>query len=215
MAFTVNVDFSRKFEIEAPFDTVFDVLANVPESASHFPNVDKLVDLGGNAYRWEMKKIGVASYSLQTIYASKYEPDHEKGTIKWTPVPGEGNAEVRGNWKLLNKGGKTECRLSTSGVMEVPLPKLVKMMVAPIVIAEFNRMVDKYTDNLQKNLPKRKAKESAPAKKESAPAKAKPAAKKKAEPKKKAAPPAKKKSAEKKKATLKKPAAKKKTTKKK
>ena len=54
--------------VKARAKEVFEVLADVPLSASYFPHVDKLVDLGGGAYRWEMKKIGLPQINLQTIY---------------------------------------------------------------------------------------------------------------------------------------------------
>ena len=45
MAFSVDVEFKKGFEVKCPFDRVFDLLADVPKSVSHFPNVDQLVDL--------------------------------------------------------------------------------------------------------------------------------------------------------------------------
>jgi len=151
MAFTVEVDFARQFEVACPYQRVFDVLSNVPESAGHFPNVDALVDLGDNCFRWEMNKIGVDRFSIQTIYACKYSDNREKGWVKWTPVKGEGNALLKGKWtiKALDEN-RTRVSLVTGGELTVPLPGLVKMLVAPFVIAEFNKMVDKYIDNLTK-----------------------------------------------------------------
>ena len=47
MSFTVNIDLAYTFDVKASAADVFAVLADVPTSASHFPKVDKLVDLGG------------------------------------------------------------------------------------------------------------------------------------------------------------------------
>ena len=92
MTITVNIDLGYEFDVKSGTDEVFDVLADVPTSASHFPKVDKLIDLGDGVYRWEMAKIGIAQINLQTIYASKYVSNRAKGTVIWTPVKGEGNA---------------------------------------------------------------------------------------------------------------------------
>ncbi len=166
MAFTASVDFKKRFEVNCPFDRAFDLLANVPESVSHFPNVEQLVDLGDNAYRWEMRKIGVDRFSIQTIYGCKYVDDREKGTIKWIPVKGEGNGTVKGKWTLKALDAqKTRIDMATTGDLEIPLPSLVKFLVAPVVVHEFDRLVDKYIENLSKTL--------------NAPAKKKPASKKK------------------------------------
>ena len=158
MAFVVTVDIERKFEVDCPIDAVFDLLADVPESVSHFPKVEQLVDLGGGKYRWEMSKIGVDRYHLQTIYACKYSSDREKGWVKWTPVKKEGNALVRGKWTLKDLDGATRIKLSTKGEMEIPLPRIVKMVVAPIVSREFHGMVDTYIENLTESLESKKKK---------------------------------------------------------
>lgn len=152
MAFVVDVEIEKEFEASCTGDFAFEVVADVPFSASHFPKLEKLVDLGDGKYRWEMEKIGVNQYNIQTIYASKYVSDEEKKTVKWTPVKGEGNAQVSGKWTIKEKAGKTTMKLSTKGAMELPLPSLVKFVVAPVVKIQFEGLVDEYITNLTKTL---------------------------------------------------------------
>lgn len=148
MTVNVTIDLGYEFTVKAPAAEVFAVLSDVPTSASHFPKVHKLVDLGGNSYRWEMEKIGLAQINLQTIYASKYTADKAKGTVAWTPVKGEGNALVSGNWKISDKKKSTHVALKINGELSIPLPGLMKMVIAPVVEAEFEKLVEKYIDNL-------------------------------------------------------------------
>jgi carbon monoxide dehydrogenase subunit G len=148
MTIKVNIDLRYEFEVKARANDVFDTLADVPVSASHFPKVDKLVDLGGGAYRWEMEKIGIAQISLQTIYASKYSSDRAKGSIQWTPIKGEGNALVSGHWKISDKKKSTLIVLQINGEFTLPLPSLMKMIVAPVVEAEFEKLIEQYIVNL-------------------------------------------------------------------
>lgn len=150
MSITVHIDLGYEFSVRAPAGEVFDVLSDVPTSASHFPKVHQLVDLGKNTYRWEMEKIGLAQVNLQTIYASKYTSNKAKGTVVWTPVKGEGNALVSGSWKISDKKNSTELVLKIEGDLTLPLPGLMKMVIAPVVEAEFEKMVEKYIDNLTK-----------------------------------------------------------------
>jgi carbon monoxide dehydrogenase subunit G len=150
VSITVNVELGYEFDVKASFKEVFDVLADVPTSASFYPGVDKLIDLGGGAYRWEMAKIGLAQVNLQTIYASTYASDRAKGTVVWTPVTGEGNALVSGNWKITDKKKSTKVVLSIEGALTIPLPALMKIVVAPLVEAEFEKMTEQYIDNLVK-----------------------------------------------------------------
>ena len=148
MAVVVVVELGYEFDVKASAKDVFELLADVPRSASFYPKVDQLIDLGGGAYRWETEKIGIAQAHLQTIYASRYVPDAAHGTVVWTPVEGVGNAQVSGNWKITSKKKLTKVVLSVQAQITVPLPALMKMVVAPLVEAEFEKLTEQYIDNL-------------------------------------------------------------------
>ena len=150
MAITVDIDLGYEFTVKAAFKDVFDVVSDVPTSASFFPKVDALTDLGGGAYRWEMEKVGTAQVNIQTVYASKYVSNRSKGTVVWTPVKGEGNALVGGSWHVKEQKKGTDLQLKITGTVEVPLPGLMKMVVVPVVRGEFEKLVEKYIDNLIK-----------------------------------------------------------------
>ena len=150
MTVNVTIELGYEFAVKAAASEVFELLSDVPASASHFPKVDKLVDLGAGGFRWEMEKIGVAQIKLQTIYACKYVSSKAKGTVVWTPIKGEGNALVSGSWKITDKKKSTHIVLTINGDLSIPLPGLMKMVVAPIVEGEFEKMVEKYIDNLTK-----------------------------------------------------------------
>jgi carbon monoxide dehydrogenase subunit G len=150
MAVSVDIDLGYEFTVKAAFKDVFDVVSDVPTSVSFFPKVDQLVDLGGGVYRWEMEKVGTAQVNIQTVYASKYVSDRKKGTVTWTPVKGEGNALVGGSWKVAEAKKGTSLQLKIAGTVEVPVPGLMKMVVVPVVKGEFEKLVEKYIDNLIK-----------------------------------------------------------------
>ncbi len=150
MTVTVAIDLGYEFAVKAPFKEVFDVLSDVPTSVSHFPKVDKLVDMGDGVYRWEMAKVGTAQVNIQTVYASKYVSNRAKGSVVWTPVPGVGNALVGGSWKIGDQKKSTAVEFKVKGTVDVALPGLMKMVVVPVVQGEFEKLVEKYIDNLIK-----------------------------------------------------------------
>lgn len=151
MSVSVHIDLGYEFEVRAKYEQVFGLLSDVPASVSHFPKVDKLTDLGDGVYQWEMHKVGTAQVNLQTVYASKYVSDPAKGTVRWTPVKGVGNAQVGGSWKITDrKGQSTHCVLKIDGTVDVPLPALMKPVVQPVVEGEFEKLVEKYIANLIK-----------------------------------------------------------------
>jgi hypothetical protein len=61
-----------------------------------------------------------------------------------------GNALVGGNWKIVDNKKSTGLTLAIQGEIEVPLPGLMKMVVAPVVESEFEKLVEKYIANLIK-----------------------------------------------------------------
>ena len=150
MAITVPVNMGYELEVKAKAAEVFDLLSDVPASVSFFPKVDKLTDLGDGVYKWEMEKVGTAQVNIQTVYASKYSSSKAKGTVAWKPVPGVGNALVGGSWKITDNGKSTHLELKIDGEISVPLPGLMKMVVAPVVEGEFEKLVEKYLENLSK-----------------------------------------------------------------
>ncbi|MBU2873764.1 SRPBCC family protein [Marinobacter salexigens] len=151
MAITVSIELNREIEISGSYDEVFELLADVPRSAAHFPKVNKLTDLGDNTYRWEMEKVGVDKHAIQSVYASKYFSDKEAGKITWEPVKGEGNGLVRGSWVLKAKGDNaTTAKFQTSAELTLPLPGLLKLAISPVIKHEFNGLVDTYMNNLKK-----------------------------------------------------------------
>ena len=148
MLTTIALELGYEFTVKASVADVFGVLADVPTSASFYPGVDQLVDLGGNAYRWEMEKIGLPHLTLQTVYASRYTSNKAKGIVSWTPVQGEGNARVTGSWKISAAKPGTHVVLAVQAELDLPLPAMMKPVLHPLVEAEFERLTERYIDNL-------------------------------------------------------------------
>lgn len=150
MAFTSEIAIEREFMVPCGKDITFALLSDVPRSASHFPKVDRLVDLGGNAFRWEMEKIGIGGYTLQqTVYACQYRSDEAAGVVSWVPVNGVGNAEVEGQWMLRQESTGTSVTLKTRGVLSVDFPSFLQFAVSPLIVMEFTGIIDRYIANLE------------------------------------------------------------------
>ncbi|MEI6691612.1 MAG: SRPBCC family protein [Chlorobium sp.] len=155
MSFSVAINIQRDFETSSTPDKVYALLADVPRSASHFPKVDQLVDLGDNTFRWEMEKIGIGGYTLQqTIYASRYTADAAAKKVSWTPVHGVGNAIVEGAWTITPQGAGTKVTLKTKGDLTVDFPSFLEFIISPLVVMEFTGMIERYLSNLQETFSK-------------------------------------------------------------
>ncbi|HHE07416.1 MAG TPA: SRPBCC family protein [Chlorobaculum parvum] len=150
MPFTVTIDVSKQFEISASPGKVFELLADVPRSASYFPDVETLEPLGGNAFRWIMEKIAISDHTLQQIiYACVYHSDYASLSVDWMPVEGEGNARVEGRWWLEPAVTGTNVQLYTKGSLEVDFPGFLQFFLSPLIELVFVQKIDRYISNLQ------------------------------------------------------------------
>jgi carbon monoxide dehydrogenase subunit G len=150
MAVTITCEMNVALNVKAPYKLVFDTLSDVPGSATHYPKVDKLIDEGDGVYRWEMEKVGIGSFFLQTVYASKYVSNPATGIISWTPVKGVGNSLVKGEWKIKDMKKHTNIAMTVQGEFTIPAPGLMKMVLSSLVKSEFDKMTNVYLENLTK-----------------------------------------------------------------
>lgn len=150
MPIVVSIDVNKQFEVICAYDKVFDTLANVPVSASFFPKVRNLEDLGDGVYKWEMEKIGVDRYFIQTIYACKYTSNKADGWVRWEPISGIGNGVVSGAWNFTQVAPeRILINFSVKGALTIPLPRLLKILIAPVVSLTFQNMISRYHKNLR------------------------------------------------------------------
>ncbi len=153
MSFTVTIAIDRTFQTTASSEKVFELLSDVAKSGSFFPNVEKMVDLGNNTWRWEMARIAVGGHTLQqTVYACKYHSDKNSLEVTWTPVEGIGNGIVEGKWEILSLEEKTGITFHTDGILTVDLPAFLDFLLSPLIRLEFERLVDIYIANLRNAL---------------------------------------------------------------
>lgn len=152
MPLTIDLHLAYELDVKASAQDAFALLSDVPRSASHYPKLAHLEDLGKNSYRWEMEPVGSGPVHVQTVYAAKYVASKTKGTVTWTPVAGEGNARVSGSWTITPHTGFTRLVLTIDGSVDLPLPALMKAVAEPIVEFEFESLTEQYLDRIAQSL---------------------------------------------------------------
>ncbi|PKH04602.1 SRPBCC family protein [Moritella sp. Urea-trap-13] len=153
MAFDVKIQLNKKFSVPADIDTVYNLLADVPASTNHFPDLDNLIKEAANTYRWEMKKIGLGPIQLQTIYACEYTCDSVTKSIVWEPRDTTNNsAKVSGKWIITETTAGCDVNLLTDALITIPLPSLAGIGLKPVVKIEFETLTNTYIKNLSKAL---------------------------------------------------------------
>lgn len=150
MTVKVTIDLARKFNVSADINTVFSLLSDVEASAAHFPKVHAITELSENVYKWEMEKVNLGTSSVQTNYACQYHANENAKTVEWTPIKGQGNGVVSGKWQLTETDTGTDLSFNTKAELSLPLPRLLKLAISPVVKMEFSGMVDTYLGNLKR-----------------------------------------------------------------
>ena len=152
MAVEVRIDIEHVFEVKASLDDTFALLADVPRSVSHFPDVKELIARGDDVYEWVMQKKGPKGFEHGVHYACQYVADGKARTISWHPVDGVGNSVFSGTWRLEGNGQGTRIHFTTQATMFIQAPRLMRAAVAPYADKALRAEIEQYLTNLTATL---------------------------------------------------------------
>jgi uncharacterized membrane protein len=137
---TISVSVTQDLDVKAAPDEVFAVVSETPRIAALFDSVEKVEDLGGNAYKWVMKETGKAGFSSRTVFASRYTVNAADRTVQWAPIEGVGNARSTGRWTITpREDGGTHAVRAVQLDLEVPIPRFAVGAAKAFVSNEFQR----------------------------------------------------------------------------
>lgn len=149
----LRLPYQHEIQVAGTPQAAYDLLADVADSAAHFPQLEVVLPEPEGAWTWKTKKIGIGKISVQTTYALRYANRPEDLTICWEPVPEVGNGRSRGSWVIKEAPGGA--RLCFENVFEVKfrgLPSLLRRGVEPFAIKENARLIRLYMGNIAKTL---------------------------------------------------------------
>jgi carbon monoxide dehydrogenase subunit G len=142
---------TRSARARAGAESVFALLADVPRSIAHFPDVES-VEPRGDAWYWRLRELGAGPLRFQVVYASRYHVDAAARRVWWEAIPGVGNARIEGRWRIEPDGAETSITMDARYSLETPFPRLTRAAVEAVVAREQARLVDLYLANLVRTL---------------------------------------------------------------
>ena len=153
MPFEVQVPFEKRFVCAKPLEAVFDYLANVRiHVAECFPGLEKIEQTDGDCYRWTFQKFGHSGYEFQLQLTNRFELARPNA-IRAIPQPASGTCRFDGGWTLESQGDdSTEVFFQVRFALELPLPRLMRAVAAPVVQREITKLFDRYTLRVAKAL---------------------------------------------------------------
>lgn len=148
MAFQLPFTYHKSLSLTQGSDAVRAFLAAYPENLpALFPGLKRFQEQDAGVYFWEFSSLEYAGKSMTISFATSFTESSSELTV--TPFGKEGNAKLSGSWKL--SPGETGCKLTLNFELEltVPLPSLMRSMVAPVAERELKGLFDQYAKNVQ------------------------------------------------------------------
>ncbi len=129
----VQVDLRYTLRVGWDADQALALVADVPKSASHFPGLERLDELGDGVYRWNMKTFQVSKFRHQVCYAAKYVSEPSARTVVWTTVGSDNNTVANGQWRVVPEGSGARLDFENRLTVMLPVPRLAARVVKNLV----------------------------------------------------------------------------------
>lgn len=146
----VAIAIERSIRIAAPYASVQSLMRDLQGTIQRFPKLRRLRKLGDDAYLWEMAPIGsrIAGIAHEVVYGARYQVDLDRGIVRWTPIPGQGNASIAGAFRLEDLRGATRLTFRVDGELrDVPVPIIYRLIAPAFIQGKFTRLVDVFLEN--------------------------------------------------------------------
>lgn len=145
----IKLDLVKKHSVDKCPKELIIALSDMPKTLSYFPKLDPIVELAPNRYRWDLHSIGAAGVEHEVVFATDFETDIDACEIRFTAVPGEGNAQISGLFKAESIGGSTELTLEVRGTLnDIKVPMLLRAPAKPFIKGIFESIVDRFVDRV-------------------------------------------------------------------
>ncbi|RJF94392.1 hypothetical protein D3874_00635 [Oleomonas cavernae] len=152
MAISVDIKRQNRETVPAAFERVVALLEDVEATLAHFPSLRSFEPLGDSVYHWRLAPLGPVTHKTRIDFATRFSIDKVAGVVEFKPVPKIGNASIGGRIEIKAKAAShSDIAINVAGKVEVPVSWLLKAVATPIVMREFNGLVDGFVANLKNN----------------------------------------------------------------
>ncbi len=115
-----------------------------------FPGLESFLPQDQNTYLWSFKKVEFGGFSHQVQVVTRFDwPATHSLTIR--PIAG-GNAQLSGSIQIHPQSNRTEVSFQFEIEGELPVPRLLKGMIAPKVESELNQLFERYVQRVEQTL---------------------------------------------------------------
>jgi len=146
----VEVNIRRTLKVSWPPDRAFELVADVPRSASHFPGLEKLEDLGDGVYRWHLSSFKVGKIKFPVSYSARYVSNPDNSTVTWSTQAGSKNTRADGEWQVHPDGEGTRLEFRNRLVVVLPVPRLMMRMANKVARDMTEKQIGAYLGRISR-----------------------------------------------------------------
>jgi hypothetical protein len=133
-------------------DRAFELVADVPLSAGHFPGLEQLDDLGEGVYRWNMRGFEVGKVNYQVQYTARYVSEPGPRTVVWSTVGPDSNTRADGAWHVTTDGEGAQLRFENRLLIRLAIPRLLARPAQKVVLTIMERQHETYLTRIAQRM---------------------------------------------------------------
>ncbi len=147
MSFPIDIRFDETRQIPSKPSVAFEKLKQIePLVRKNFPSLDRFEKNSDGNYIWHFREFGFGGkkIALELVTQFTVQPD---GTLVAQSVP-DSLHYIQAKWSLKEQEAGTSFSFHALLTFQVPLPGLMKGMVAPLAERELTKLFRQFTDNV-------------------------------------------------------------------
>ena len=148
----IEVPIRRTLEVAWSPKEAFDLVADVPRSASHFPGLKKLEELGDGVYRWHLSSFQVGRFTFPVQYAARYVSDASAQTVTWSTAGPMDNTRSDGEWRVTPLGEGARLEFTNRLVVALPVPRLMLRPARRLAREMTERQLGSYLERMARKM---------------------------------------------------------------
>lgn len=150
MSFSFPFSYDKEISLPKDADSVLNFLKTYTQALPPlFPGLRRFEMEAPNVYFWEFDAIKYKGTQLTVFFRTRFEESPQRIGIH--PCSPETETHLSGEWLTVPTSHGCILKMHFHLDFSVPLPKLMKGIIAPLATAELSKLFDRYAKNLQQH----------------------------------------------------------------
>ena len=147
MSFVIDVKFEGTRTIRRNAPAVFKKMQEItPLFKENFPGIDQFYENKDGVYIWKFREFGFGGKKIGLELQTRFTINPDL-SISTQSIP-DSLHHITAHWKLVEKKGETDLSFSALLNFQIPLPILMRGMIAPLAEREIIKLFNQFLENV-------------------------------------------------------------------